>query len=86
MRRFGLIVVALATLTVAPTLAAPKDGRVIVLYAGSLVNLMEHGVGPAFEKATGNQFQGYAPIEARCLNFRDGLQDMRLVGDLAGFP
>jgi molybdate/tungstate transport system substrate-binding protein len=24
------------------------------------VNLMEHGVGPAFDKATGNQFQGYA--------------------------
>jgi molybdate/tungstate transport system substrate-binding protein len=31
-----------------------------VLYAGSLVNLMEHDVGPAFDKATGNQFQGYA--------------------------
>jgi molybdate/tungstate transport system substrate-binding protein len=31
-----------------------------VLYAGSLVNLMEHGVGPAFNKATGDQFRGYA--------------------------
>jgi molybdate/tungstate transport system substrate-binding protein len=31
-----------------------------VLYAGSLVNQMEHGVGPAFEKTTGNQFQGAA--------------------------
>ena len=31
-----------------------------VLYAGSLVNLMERGMGPAFDKATGNQFQGYA--------------------------
>jgi molybdate/tungstate transport system substrate-binding protein len=30
-----------------------------VLYAGSLVNLMEHGIGPAFDKATGDQFQGY---------------------------
>ncbi len=59
MRRLGLIAVALATLSIAPGLAAPKDGRVIVLYAGSLVNQMEHGVGPAFEKATGNQFQGY---------------------------
>jgi molybdate/tungstate transport system substrate-binding protein len=35
-------------------------GTVNVLYAGSLVNMMEHGVGPAFEKATGDTFQGYA--------------------------
>jgi molybdate/tungstate transport system substrate-binding protein len=60
MKRLGLIVVALVTLSVAQALAAPKGGRVTVLYAGSLVNQMEHGVGPAFEKATGNQFQGYA--------------------------
>jgi len=31
-----------------------------VLYAGSLVNLMEHGVGPAFEQATGESFRGFA--------------------------
>jgi molybdate/tungstate transport system substrate-binding protein len=31
-----------------------------VLYAGSLVNLMEHSLGPAFEKATGQQFRGYS--------------------------
>jgi molybdate/tungstate transport system substrate-binding protein len=30
-----------------------------VLYAGSLVNQMKHGVGPAFDKATGDQFEGY---------------------------
>jgi molybdate/tungstate transport system substrate-binding protein len=30
------------------------------LYAGSLVNLMEHGMGPAFDKATGDTFQGFA--------------------------
>jgi molybdate/tungstate transport system substrate-binding protein len=30
-----------------------------VLYAGSLVNLMERGIGPAFEKASGDQFRGY---------------------------
>jgi molybdate/tungstate transport system substrate-binding protein len=59
MRRLGLIAVALAILSVARTLAAPKDGKVIVLYTGSLVNLMEHGVGPAFDKASANQFQGY---------------------------
>ncbi|SIT41197.1 ABC-type molybdate transport system, periplasmic component [Paraburkholderia ribeironis] len=36
------------------------DGTVNVLYAGSLVNLMERSIGPAFEKATGQQFRGYA--------------------------
>jgi molybdate/tungstate transport system substrate-binding protein len=35
-------------------------GTVNVAYAGSLVNLMERGVGPAFDKASGDQFQGYA--------------------------
>ena len=43
-----------------PTPAALAAGKVTVLYAGSLVSLMEHGVGPAFEKATGSHFQGYA--------------------------
>ena len=32
---------------------------VSVLYAGSLVNLMEHDLGPAFSKATGDSFQGF---------------------------
>ena len=31
-----------------------------VLYAGSLVNLMEHGVGAAFDKASGDTFYGFA--------------------------
>ena len=35
------------------TPAAPAAGTVNVLYAGSLVNQMEHGVGPAFDNATG---------------------------------
>jgi len=39
---------------------ASAEGTVSVLYAGSLVNLMERGVGPAFSKATGEQFRGYA--------------------------
>jgi molybdate/tungstate transport system substrate-binding protein len=42
----------------APSFA--QDNTVNVLYAGSLVNLMERSVGPAFEKATGLQFRGYA--------------------------
>jgi molybdate/tungstate transport system substrate-binding protein len=39
--------------------AALAAGAVSVLYAGSLVNLMEHGIGPAFDNASGDQFQGY---------------------------
>jgi molybdate/tungstate transport system substrate-binding protein len=42
------------------TSAALAAGRVNVLYAGSLVNQMRHGVGPAFDKVTGDEFQGYA--------------------------
>ncbi|MFC0399354.1 extracellular solute-binding protein [Paraburkholderia rhizosphaerae] len=40
--------------------ASAEDGTVNVLYAGSLVNLMERSVGPAFGKETGLHFQGYA--------------------------
>ncbi|MGA8819169.1 MAG: substrate-binding domain-containing protein, partial [Xanthobacteraceae bacterium] len=47
-------------LLVLPAQAAFAAGTVNVVYAGSLVNLMEHGVGPAFDKATGDHFQGYA--------------------------
>jgi len=41
-------------------LSASAADKVNVLYAGSLVNLMERSVGPAFAKASGEQFQGYA--------------------------
>ena len=34
-------------------------GTVSVLYAGSLVNVMEQQIGPAFAKATGYGYQGY---------------------------
>ena len=47
----------------APGLARAQgtvSGNVAVMYAGSLVNLMEHGIGPAFDKASGATFQGYA--------------------------
>ncbi|MEI5996029.1 extracellular solute-binding protein [Paraburkholderia bengalensis] len=40
--------------------ACADESTVNVLYAGSLVNLMERSVGPAFEKATGLHFSGYA--------------------------
>jgi molybdate/tungstate transport system substrate-binding protein len=61
--RAGLLPVAgllAATLSLPPVEPAYSAGDVNVLYAGSLVNLMEHGVGPAFNKATGDQFRGYA--------------------------
>jgi molybdate/tungstate transport system substrate-binding protein len=55
----------LASFTVIASMAAAtssfaQDNTVNVLYAGSLVNLMERSVGPAFEKSTGLQFRGYA--------------------------
>src|ERR1700742_1359897 len=55
----------LASFTVVASLAAAtpsfaQDNTVNVLYAGSLVNLMERSIGPAFEKSTGLQFRGYA--------------------------
>ena len=40
--------------------AALATGRVNVLYAASLINLMERGIGPAFDKTSRNQFQGFA--------------------------
>src|ERR1700709_1771340 len=41
-------------------MAQDKVGPVKVLYAGSLVNLMERGISPAFEKVDGGRFRGYA--------------------------
>jgi molybdate/tungstate transport system substrate-binding protein len=35
------------------------DSTVNVLYAGSLVNLMERSIGPAFEQKSGDRFQGF---------------------------
>jgi molybdate/tungstate transport system substrate-binding protein len=42
------------------TSAWAADSTVNVLYAGSLVNLMERSAGPAFEQESGDRFQGYA--------------------------
>ena len=51
----------LALLLTLALLASPSAAwaDVSVLYAGSLVNLMEHGIGPAFTKATGEAFRGF---------------------------
>lgn len=48
----------LAALGLAP--AARAEGTVAVLYAGSLVNLMERSLAPAFDKMSGDHFQGFA--------------------------
>jgi molybdate/tungstate transport system substrate-binding protein len=59
---FHLIsLIALVALSVAAPRAARADDAttVRVLYAGSLVNVMERSVGPAFEKETGLSFSGY---------------------------
>ena len=47
-----------AALLVLPGAAMAADLN--VLYAGSLVNLMENGIGPAFTKATGDNVRGFA--------------------------
>jgi len=46
-------------LGIAPVLAGAAQ-NVNVLYAGSLVNLMERAVAPAFDRASGDHFRGYA--------------------------
>ena len=53
----GLIATGGLLSRASPAVAA---GTVNVLYAGSLVNLMEHAIGPAFDKATNDTFQGFA--------------------------
>jgi molybdate/tungstate transport system substrate-binding protein len=55
-----LVALLLAALGLAPSPGARAAGTVEVLYAGSLVNLMERSLGPAFDKASGDHFQGYA--------------------------
>jgi molybdate/tungstate transport system substrate-binding protein len=49
-------------LLLAPEFARAQSsaGEVRVLYAGSLVNLMERDLGPAFQKASGVTFTGFA--------------------------
>src|ERR1700737_5026848 len=59
---FRKVMVSFAMLAgvLAANLCNAQDNTVNVLYAGSLVNLMERSVGPAFEKETGLRFRGYA--------------------------
>lgn len=52
----AVFVLVLFGLSAMPARAA---GTVRVLYAGSLVDLMEHALGPAFARASGERFEGY---------------------------
>ncbi|HWC37429.1 MAG TPA: extracellular solute-binding protein [Acidimicrobiales bacterium] len=47
---------------------APARGPVDVLYAGSLVNLMERDLGPKFTAAAGYQFSGFGAGSAQLAN------------------
>jgi molybdate/tungstate transport system substrate-binding protein len=69
----GLFAASLST----PTALAA--GTVNVLYAGSLVNQMEHGVGPAFDNATRYRFRGYA---AGSLMLANQIKDKLRQGDV----
>ncbi len=55
-----MLALSAVTLLAARAPVTPAAEPVNVLYAGSLVNLMEHGIGPAFEGATGETFRGFA--------------------------
>jgi molybdate/tungstate transport system substrate-binding protein len=55
----SLVSIVGAGIALLGAVAAHAD-TVNVMYAGSLVHMMEQRVGPAFEKETGLTFQGYA--------------------------
>jgi molybdate/tungstate transport system substrate-binding protein len=59
-RRSILAATAAVPFLRAVAFAQGKSAAVNVLYAGSLVNLMEHGVGPVFDNGGHGAFQGFA--------------------------
>ena len=64
----ALCVCVLAAATGSASAAADGGHTVKVLYAGSLAHVMEDKVRPAFEKATGDHFQGYAAGSTKLAN------------------
>lgn len=61
MHRRGFVLCGLVLPPLARALPARAAGEpVSVLYAGSLVNLMEHGIAPAFDTTGHGRFQGFA--------------------------
>lgn len=61
----GMMLGAIALLCVR---TAAARGVVNVLYAGSLIDLMEHQVGPAFDRASGDHMRGFAGGSKRLAN------------------
>ena len=60
-RSLSLVVLAIyLVLALASAKAAAADSQIIVLYAGSLGNLMEKDIGPSFTQATGYKYLGEA--------------------------
>jgi ABC-type molybdate transport system substrate-binding protein len=57
--RYTSYIAALAV-TMLTTTGGFAERAVTVLYAGSLVGLMERGVGPAFKQQAGDEFRGHA--------------------------
>jgi molybdate/tungstate transport system substrate-binding protein len=56
-----IVLAATGALPLLPLRARAQEAKTVsVLYAGSLVNLMEHGIGPAFDKTGQGRFQGFA--------------------------
>jgi molybdate/tungstate transport system substrate-binding protein len=51
-----------------PGSSSSHNGTVRVLYAGSLVNVLEHHMGPAFHKASGYSYQGYGGGSSKVAN------------------
>ncbi len=60
MSRGAVLVALLFAPTCLSCSASSQNRAVSVLYAGSLATVMENGLGPAFSKATGYQYQGEA--------------------------
>lgn len=57
----GVVLVALLFAPVYLSCTTSSQSRAVsVLYAGSLATVMENGLGPAFSKATGYEYQGEA--------------------------
>jgi molybdate/tungstate transport system substrate-binding protein len=52
--------VSALALTLVVTSKASAQRAITVLYAGSLVGLMEQSIGPAFKQQTGDEIQGHA--------------------------
>jgi len=59
----------------APAAAPTGHGPVDVLYAGSMTALMEQTLGPAFTRATGDEFTGFAAGSKELANeIKDGVR------------